>query len=84
MSVVLSRRDIRLISAPLEKTPFDMLPLGLFDMLPLLTENGTAKTSAASLTSVGEILSKPEVFLALTSLSSFLTFSAVENFPEFA
>ena len=53
-------------------------------MLPLLTQNGTAKTSAASLTSVGEILSKPEVFLALTSLSSFLTFSAVENFPEFA
>ena len=62
----LSRRDTRAIFASLGKTPFDMLLFILFD-------NSAAKTPAASLTSFGGILSKPEAFLALTSLSSFLT-----------
>ena len=72
----------RAIFASLGKTPFDMLLFIVFD-------NG-----AANLTSFEGILSKPESFLTLTSLSSFELLkllymvskvcSCVENFPEFA
>ena len=68
--VFLSRGSTRAIFASLEKTPFDMLLFIVFD-------NGAAKTPAANLTIFGGILPKPEVFLALTSLSSFLTSSIV-------
>ena len=40
-------------------------------LLFIVFDNRAAKTPAANLTSFGEILSKPEAFLALTSLSSF-------------
>ena len=46
-------------------------------LLFIVFDNGAAKTPAANLTSFGGILSKPEAFLALTSLSSFLTSSVV-------
>ena len=72
----------RAIFASLGKTPFDML-------LSIVFDNG-----AANLTSFEGILSKPEAFSTLTSLSSFELLkllymvskgcSCVENFPEFA
>ena len=46
-------------------------------LLFIVFNNSAAKALAADLTSFGEILSKPEAFLALTSLSSFLTYSVV-------
>ena len=46
-------------------------------LLFIVFDNGAAKTPAANLTIFGGILPKPEVFLALTSLSSFLTSSIV-------
>ena len=46
-------------------------------MLLFVFDNGVAQTPAANLTSFGKILSKPEAFLALNSLSSFLTSSVV-------
>ena len=46
-------------------------------LLFIVFDNGAAKTRAAILTSLGGILPKPEGFLALTSLSSFLTSSLV-------
>ena len=39
-------------------------------LLLVVFDNRAAKTPAANLTSFGESLSKPEAFLALTSLSS--------------
>ena len=60
----LSRGETRAIFASLGKTAFDMLFF-------IVLYNGAAKTPVANLTSFGEILSKPEAFLALTSLSSF-------------
>ena len=54
----------------LGKTSFDMLLFIVFD-------NSGAKTPAANITSCGGNLLKSEVFLALTSLVSFLTSSFV-------
>ena len=46
-------------------------------LLSILFNNVAAKTPAANLTSFGGSLSKPEGFLALTSLGSFLTSSVL-------
>ena len=64
------KRRTRTIFASLGKTSFDMLLFIVFD-------NGSAKTPAANLTSFVGLLSKPEAFLALISLKSFLTSSVV-------
>ena len=53
---------------------FDLLGKSFFHMLFFIVfDNDPAKTHAANLTSFVGTLSKPEAFLALTSLSSFLT-----------
>ena len=46
-------------------------------LLFIVFDNGAAKTHAANLTSFGGISPKSETFLALTSLSSFLTSSVI-------
>ena len=47
-------------------------------MLLFVFDNAAAETPVANLTSFGAILSKPGAFLALTSMSSFLSSSVAK------